>query len=163
MNGHHCPAITNQNLLAMKEEKEISFIAERYIKGKFSVEKGWKRLGISTSYRFKRMRVAAVVASAIVLSAAAAIVWHNYSLPENGAVEPLKEVKAPEKEVKVIDFEDTTLPVVIRKIKDVYGVEVTNIPENAAQYKLSLHYEGNAEDLVNTINEILEIQMTIAK
>lgn len=163
MKGHFCPAITNQNTQAMKEEKEISFIAERYRKGKFSVEKGWNRLGIAPSYKMKRMRVAAAVASAVVLSAAAAIVWQNYHLSGIEPAVPVEEVAAPEKVVKVIDFEDASLPMVISKIKDLYGVEVVNIPENAGQYKLSLHYEGNAEDLVNTINEILETQMKIAK
>ena len=68
---------------------------------------------------------------------------------------------APTEVVKVIDFENTALPVVISKIKEVYGVEVINVPENAETYYLSLHYEGNAVDLVLTINEILDTEMRV--
>ena len=55
----------------------------------------------------------------------------------------------------MIDFENATLPAVVAKIKEVYGVEVVNLPESADEYKLSLHYEGTAADLVDTINETL--------
>ncbi len=36
-----------------------------------------------------------------------------------------------------------------------------NIPENADDYMLSLHYEGNALDLIDTINVILGTSMEI--
>lgn len=143
-------------------EKEITYIAKIYRKGKFSADKAWKRLHIAPSYKWRRMRIAAAVASVIVLSATAAIVWHNHDV----SVKPQTEetvlpLQNPKTIVKVIDFEDTPLSTVISKIKEVYGVEVGNVPENAGEYKLSLHYEGNAVDLVATINEILETQMSV--
>lgn len=67
----------------------------------------------------------------------------------------------PKEVVKVIDFENTPLPVVVDKIEEVYGVEVTGLPENAEEYRLSLHYEGNPVELVETINDILDIKMAI--
>lgn len=71
------------------------------------------------------------------------------------------EAISPIQAVKIIDFECSSLPDVISEIKEVYGVEVVNLPENAEEYHLSLHYEGNAADLVATINDILGTQMIV--
>lgn len=145
----------------MKEE--VSYIAKRYRKGKFSVDKGWKRLNIKPAFKWSGLKIAAAIATVVVLSATAAVIYHQYDLntsPDNQDKEVVKSVE-PLKVVKVIDFENTPLPTVISKIKEVYGVEVVNVPDNASDYNLSLHYEGNAIDLVATINDILETQMTV--
>lgn len=139
-------------------EKDVTYIARRYRKGRFSADRGWKRLGIAPSAGWRRMRVAAAIASVVVLSAVGAIVYHRYSLPEAPAtVQP--EISA--ERVRVIDFEDAPLPTVVAKISEVYGVEVTGMPDNADDYRLSLHYEGNAGALVETINEILGTNMAV--
>lgn len=135
------------------EEKDIKFIARHYRKGRFSVEKGWRKLNIRPVSIWRRMRVAAAVAAVIVLSATAAVIYNHYT--------PQTEQSAPVEIVRVIDFENTPLPTVIAEIREVYGVEIDNVPENAAEYNLSLRYEGNAVDLVATINDILETQMTV--
>ncbi|MDE7024832.1 MAG: DUF4974 domain-containing protein [Paramuribaculum sp.] len=144
----------------MKEE--ISYIARRYKPGKFSASKGWKRLNIVAPFRWTRMKIAAVVGGTIFLSAAAAVIIHQYSYiqdAENSIVEA--PVANPKVIIKVIDFENTPLPDVLSKIKDVYGVEVINLPENPDEYRLSLHYEGNPVDLIETINDILDTKMTV--
>lgn len=145
----------------MKEE--ITYIAKRYRRDRFSVDKAWRRLNIKSTSIWPRLRITAAITSIVVLTATAAVLYHQYelktdikaSLPEKtGQVAKLKVVK-------VIDFENTPLPTVILKINEVYGVEVVNIPDNAVEYHLSLHYEGNAVDLIATINDILETQMTV--
>ena len=65
------------------------------------------------------------------------------------------------KVVRVIDFEEAPLTDVVEKIREVYGVEVVGLPANPGQYTLSLHYEGSAIDLVETINDILDTDMTV--
>lgn len=65
--------------------------------------------------------------------------------------------------VRVIDFENAPLPVVVDKISRTYDVEITGLPESPDDYKLSLHYEGTASDLVETINEILGTEMTVTQ
>ncbi len=141
-------------------EKDVTYIARRYRKGRFSTDRGWKRLGIAPSAGWRRMRVAAAIASVVVLSAVGAIVYHRYSLPEAPAtVQPQPEISA--EVVRVIDFEDAPLTTVVAKISEVYGVEVTGMPDNADDYRLSLHYEGNAGALVETINEILGTNMAV--
>lgn len=148
----------------MNEEEEINYIAKHYRKGKFSVDKAWKRLNVKPAFRWSGFKIAAAAASVVVLSAAAAIIYHHQQEHPTSTDYIVPEVVKPEeplKAVKVIDFENTPLPTVISKIREVYGVEVENIPDNASEYNLSLHYEGNAIDLVATINEILETQMTV--
>lgn len=144
-------------------EEEVTYIAKRYRRGKFSADKGWKRLNIKPAFKWSGLKIAAAVASVVVLSATAAVIYHQYELKDTTdktVNESVKPAASPEA-VKVIDFENTPLPTVISKIKEVYGVEVINVPDNAGEYHLSLHYEGNAVDLVATINDILETQMSV--
>ena len=142
-------------------EEDVSYIAKRYHKGKFSVEEGWKRLNIVLPLRRRLIRIAAAIVSAITLSAAATVLFHKAIEKQPDAKIEETIVTSPKQIIKVIDFENTSLPIVILKIKEVYGVEVTNLPENADELHLSLHYEGNPVDLVTTINDILDTEMTI--
>lgn len=147
----------------MDNNKEIEFIAKRYRRGSFNSRKAWKRLGIAHFSWWSRYGIAAAISGAVFLSATAALVYKHYKsdvVAEPAVITANKPV-APTEVVKVIDFENTALPVVISKIKEVYGVEVINVPENAETYYLSLHYEGNAIDLVLTINEILDTEMRV--
>lgn len=140
------------------------FIVRHYRKGCFSVEKGWRRLGIGVTSKWWRLRVAAAVAATIVLSATAAVLYRHYA-----TLEPTETITVTEEQtaevpvIKVIDFENTSLTEVVERIRETYGVEVTNVPENADSYRLSLHYEGTAEDLVDTINDILYTEMEVER
>lgn len=121
---------------------------------------------ISHGRKWIRLKIAAAISSVIILSAAAAVIYHKYEANDNAPYQPLQETvnpASPLEVVKVIDFEDTPLTSVISKIKEVYGVEVVNVPENAGEYRLSLHYEGDAVDLIDTINDILDTQMSVVE
>lgn len=144
------------------ENKEIKFIADRYKKGRFSTDKGWNRLGIRSVSIWKKYRVAAAVAAAVVITASAAVIYKVTTVPsaplETGISVP---TVADKDAVKIIDFENTPLTVVVEKINETYGVKVTGLPESPDKYRLSLHYEGTASDLVETINEILGTELTV--
>jgi hypothetical protein len=62
--------------------------------------------------------------------------------------------------VIVIEFTDAPLTDVVARIEAEYGVKVENV--SAETYKLTLRYEGNAADLIDTINELLNTNLTIA-
>ncbi len=145
----------------MKEE--VIYVAKRYSKGKFSVDQGWKRLNIKPAFKWNSLKIAVAIASFVVLSSTAAIIYHQYDNKHTSAdaIEERVQPTTPVAVIKVIDFEDVQLPTVISKIKEVYGVDVINVPENAENYRLSLHYEGNVVELVATINEILQIKMAV--
>lgn len=149
----------------MKDIKDIEYIAGKYRPGLFAVEPALRRIKPVVRKRWTPAHVAAAAAAAVVLSVTAAVVIHESRIPESPAQET-KTMTAPAADghtVKVIDFEETPLPVVIESIREVYGVDVTGMPANADDYTLSLHYEGTAADLIETINEILGTEMTVRK
>lgn len=146
-------------------DKEIGFIARHYKEGVFNTEKALRKIKpvIRKIWSWQRIAVASCVV--IVLGATAALLIRNsYYSEEQVKIENTVSPAVPLESIsKVIDFDDVPLPVVIEQIKLVYDVEITNIPENAEDYRLSLHYEGNAIDLVETINELLGINLEIEK
>ena len=147
------------------DNKDIDFVARRYRKGKFSVQAGWRRLGIGASVRTFRYRVAAAVAATVILSATAAIGYretHSVDSVKPDQPVPVQAV-SPLAQVKVIDFENAPLPEVVKKIESTYSVKVKKLPESPQDYKLSLHYEGTPKDLIQVINEILGTKMTVAE
>ena len=95
------------------------------------------------------------------MTATAGIFVHDNYFSTSTPETELSESPSASEIVRVIDFEEAPLTEVVQKIKDVYGVEVTNLPTDPDQYLLSLHYEGSALDLVDTINDILDIEMTV--
>lgn len=145
------------------ENKNIDFIARHYRKGRFGADAGWRRLGILPVSRWKRYRVAAAVAATVILSATAAIIYHEYQAADVRQQSIEAPAISPLAEVKVIDFENTSLTDVVKKIEEVYNVEVENLPEHVNGHELSLHYEGTPTDLIATINDILGTQMTVTE
>lgn len=150
----------------MEDNKELRYIARHYRKGLFAVEPALRRIkGISTTW-WTRGRIAAACCVAAILTAAAAVFVHNgyISSHKPTSAEAIDQPTVPAAEiVRVIDFEEAPLTEVVARIRDVYGVEVTDLPENPDQYVLSLHYEGSALDLVETINDILDTDMKVTE
>lgn len=142
------------------DEKEIKFIAERYRSGRFSADKGWKRLGIRPVSIWRKYRVAAAVATAVVITASAVVMYEMNSV-QTAPQQVVAPTIVKDNAVKVIDFENASLATVVERIKEVYGVDVVGLPESPEDYTLSLHYEGTATDLVETINEILGTNLKV--
>ena len=65
--------------------------------------------------------------------------------------EPMKVVR--------LEFSNASLSEVTDEICRVYGVTLANIP--IEDYRLTLSHEGNAYDLVETINELLGTDIVI--
>lgn len=147
----------------MEENKDIQYIAKHYRKGLFATETALRRIKSTGRRWWTPAKIAAASVAIVVMGATAAVLIHNSSISEPPApTEQVQPSVSPSVAVvRVIDFEETPLTVVVAEIKKVYGVEVTDLPENAAEYKLSLHYEGSAADLVDTINAILDTDMKI--
>ncbi len=147
----------------MEENKEIKYIAKYYRKGMFAVEPALRRIRGTKTVWWTRWRIAAACIGATLLTASAAFfVHHNYFSTSPTEMEQTSPTSIPAAQiVRAIDFEDAPLPVVVAKIKEVYGVDVVNLPADASDYSLSLHYEGSALDLIDTINDILDTEMTI--
>ncbi|MCM1490579.1 MAG: hypothetical protein NC095_07115 [Muribaculum sp.] len=145
----------------MNEDKNIEFVAKHYRTSKFNADRGWKRLGISRRFwNWKRVSAAAAV-GVVVVSAAAFAVYENYYVDTPSQQEVTPNTVAPAYMIKAIDFENAPLPKVIESIENTYEVKIINIPDDATDFNLSLHYEGNAFELVETINDILDINLKI--
>ena len=143
------------------DNNEIDFVVRHYRENCFRTDKGWGRLGIRGVSHYKKIRAAAAIVIGAVLTASAAILYREYWADGVRVDNTPTEITNSLTIVKVIDFEDASLPIVINKIEEVYGVEVDNLPESPEDYTLSLHYEGTPTDLIQTINEILGTQITV--
>ena len=143
------------------EDKDIKFIAQHYRAGRFNASEGWHRLGIKPAGNLRAWRIAAAAAILVAITATASYIYNYNTTPSRNVPEEILATNRPLLTVREIDFDTTPLPVVVARIREVYGVDVTGMPSDAVKYHLTLHYEGNAYDLVETINEILGTQMTI--
>lgn len=146
-------------------DKEIDFIAKHYKSGIFNAEKALRKIkpSFKGANSWKRIAVAACIV--VVLSATAALlIRETYYSGKQPKIEHTQPSVLPSETIsKVIDFDDTPLPIVIEQINFVYNVEIGNLPANAENYRLSLHYEGNVTDLIESINDILGINLVIEK
>lgn len=147
----------------MKEDKNIDFVARHYREGSFSVEKALRRIRPVATGWWTRGRIAAAVVVLLAVSATAAVMIGKSMSVSNTPPAAEEQTLPPEAVVRIIDFEEAPLPTVIKKIGEVYGVEIAGVPENADDYTLSLHYEGSATDLIETINTILGTEMKVKK
>jgi hypothetical protein len=141
------------------------FVAQHYKRGAFSEHDAWQRLNIAPVVRkWYRSRLVASVAVMAVLAASACIYYvsRNYTTNTTAPTTlntPQSDTTSANR-VVVIEFNDAPLTEVVATIEKEYGVIIVNIP--AEDYKLTLRYEGTATDLINTINELLNTNLTIA-
>lgn len=143
-------------------QKEIEFIARHYRKGLFTIEPALYRIKGFRKKFWTFPKIAAVSSIVITIGATAAIlITNSYNSSEIETEAPIIENISPALVSHVIDFDDVPLTTVVEQINLVYGVEVENIPINADEIYISLHYEGTASDLIETINEIVGTQMRI--
>lgn len=103
------------------------------------------------------------MAVVLFLSATATVIVHRYSVKDTAETEIVaaEQEQSPTNVVRAIDFDNAPLTTVVEEIKTVYGVDVANLPPDAGSLYLTLHYEGNAVDLVGQINEILDTSLEI--
>lgn len=117
---------------------------------------------------WRRTSVAAAVAAGVL--AASGFVYIELTQRHSAAVEPAPQesiiatepqpVVAEDPVSRRIEFKDTPLPKVAEAIAKTYDVEITGI-KPGDDTRLTLSYEGTAEDLVATINELLGTRLRI--
>ena len=149
----------------MEENKDIRYGERHYRKGLFAVEPALRRVKGTKGVWWTSTRIAAACAAAAIFTATAAIFVYHSDIPETEiSVPETGQPAIPAAEiVHVIDFEAAPLTEVTAKIREVYGVDVIGLPADPDQYTLSLHYEGSALDLVETINDILDTDMKVSE
>lgn len=145
------------------DDKDIDFIAYYYNDDIFSPKNGWRKFKSVLGLRKKRYGIAASVAAIITFTATAAIISYEHQRNETDAVENVSELKdAPVvDERRVLVFDHTKLTDVVEIVETEYSVEIGNVPVNSDDYELTLRYEGTPSELIEAINEILGIQLTL--
>ena len=150
-------------------KKSLQFVTKFYTPGVFHPDPSFIRQGIPF---WKRHAVAASFTGTALLAAAAVTTYLALNPSDSKQEIPAKEIKedvptdtiqeSPRaEEVKKMVFEDAELSDVVKAIEKEYGVTVNGNREG--QPRLTLSYQGNAEDLVATINDLLGTNLTIEK
>lgn len=86
---------------------------------------------------------------------------------DNNAIEPAvvslpgaSEVDRSDEIIR-LEFNDAPLSEVVDGVENAYGVTLTNVPED--DLRLTLSYEGTAQDFIETVNELLGTEIRIEK
>ena len=143
--------------------ESLDFVARHYRHGAFDSSSALNRLGFRR--RPAMLRRVAVIAGTVALTASALFVgYYNYNTPAgtDAAMQSAPAAGTPVAEpMKVVrlEFSDAPLSRVAEEIQLVYGVTVTNLPDE--DYHLTLSYDGNAYNLVETINELLDTHISV--
>lgn len=143
----------------------VSFVARHWRQGAFPQR---EVLASVTGRRFLFMSrgvAAAVIAVVAAGCAVAAFLWYSHALrtPEHVPVAPREHVAAPPPRhaVRRIELVDASMRQIAGEVREVYGVELVNLPSDDA--RLTLSYEGTADDFVATVNDLLGSDIGIAE
>lgn len=155
-----------------KLKNSINFVARHYSDEAFTDRRGRWSGALLRSPWWRRRPIAAAITVAAVLAATAAggylISVYRSETPAPApapAVQPTAPAAAPVDTVTadsrlVLEFTDAPLPDVCVAIEEAYGVTLTDLPVTSDE-TLTLSYEGNAYDLVATVNELLGTHIRI--
>jgi hypothetical protein len=146
----------------------VEFVSKHYRKGHFSAKEGLRKVGISP-LQLWRKRIAVAASVCVVLTASACLYTllstsDRQPAPEPTIIQPTQEPQQPDTTpmrdvAQRITFDDAPLSEVIIKIQETYNVTITNIPTE--EHRLTLSYEGTADELIETINDLLGTEMKI--
>lgn len=144
-----------------KIEENIQFVTRYYLDDTLLPGRGWRLFRASHGISAFRRNVAAAAVGLIVLTASAAVYFMQQDATPSGeqaASTPSTTVILAEKTQK-IEFRDATLNKVVAEIERIYDVRITGVPEQ--EIKVTISYEGTAADVVGTLNELFDLNLTI--
>lgn len=137
-----------------KFEESLAFVVRFYRRDAFR-----PNMLFVAPNRWRRLAVAASAALGIVVASACVYLLTTHSpvsetVEETTATTAATYVEATNTVSRRIKFDDAPLTLVVDEIETVYGVKVSHVADSDTT-RLTLSYEGNAADLLNTINELL--------
>lgn len=158
--------MTNDDKIKDSEQ----FVARHYREGVFSKRAAWQRLGIPAMHRWNITRGIAAAAILGVITASACL--YLFDRPQSEPQEAKSiEIEMPTESVpaalsaadtpQTLEFDNAPLSEVVDKIETTYKVKIENVPTD--DYRLTLRYTGTAKELVETINELLNINLVISE
>lgn len=150
-------------------DRQLDWVAKSYLASAFDRRRAWVRISMalgqtSAGLRRRRLRYAAAIAAAVVLTASAAYIAlkpERLTAPEP-TPQTIERSDTPEpNRPHRLDFSDTPLSQVVAKIETEYGVIVDNVPEG--DYRLTGSFEGDAGEIVESINMLLGTEMEVVE
>lgn len=145
-----------------KNDNSLNFVVRYYRKDAFRPRRLGKILHFEPRHRFFSRRNIAAACVTTALIACAGIGTYLYVQPDASKETPAVEVPvSTTQEIHRLKFDNAPLSEVIKEIESVYSVKLTSLPQE--EYRLTLSYEGTAEDLIATINELLGTKIEIAQ
>lgn len=148
-----------------KFEEECRFVVAHFKEGAFRTKELFESRVAFRNRRRIAIRWVAASLIAVTLSAAAIITYKIRSVepdqvtPEQCIVDKADNSKAME--IIHLEFNDAKLSDVIKAVEEAYGVKLTNVPDE--EIFLTLSYEGNAQDFIDTVNELLNTEIEIER
>ncbi|MDE5876639.1 MAG: DUF4974 domain-containing protein [Muribaculaceae bacterium] len=165
-------------------DSEVEFVARYWRQDAFEPQQAMERAGLikpvqKVGIRLRRLinsghsgqqRIWTAAASAGVVLIAAATGLYLGLRPSDPVVDTPKSVnetveqvstQQPQRmQVKRIEFEDASLAEVVTAIENTYGVKLGNVPTSSTQH-ITMSYSGTADDVVEAINEIFGLHITV--
>ena len=141
-----------------KFEEECWFVVAHFKEGAFRTKELFESKVAFRNRRKIAIRWVAASLIAVTLSATAIITYKIRSVePEIVTTEQC----VVDKEIIRLEFNDAKLSDVIKAVEEAYGVKLTNVPDE--EIFLTLSYEGNAQDFIDTVNELLNTEIEIER
>lgn len=148
-----------------KFEEECRFVVAHFKEGAFRTKELFESKVAFRNRRKIAIRWVAASLIAVTLSATAIITYKIRSVEpeivttEQCVVDMADNSKAME--IIRLEFNDAKLSDVIKAVEEAYGVKLTNVPDE--EIYLTLSYEGNAQDFIDTVNELLNTEIEIER
>ncbi len=151
--------MTKKNLI----DKESEFVVSHYKDGTLLPKEGWRRFRLTHQISSFKRYVAAASVATIVLAASASLYYYyaaSHSTTEEIHLSSTQETKlADENKIEKIEFHNASLKEVVAEIERVYSVKISNVPNE--DLRVTISYEGTAQDVVETINDLLNTNLLI--
>ncbi len=150
----------------IKKEDNLDFVVSHFRDGYLLPVSGWRRFIMTHRQSRSWRKLAAASIAGVVLIASASILYFEISTPspdqpvdESLTVPAENIISISENKVGRIEFHDAPLKEVTAEIERVYGVKISNLPKE--ELLLTISYEGTADDVIETINELMNINLKI--
>ena len=145
-------------------DKKFEFVVSHFKDGTLLPNEGWHRFKLTHRISSFKRNVAAASVATIVLAASASLYYYyeSKSNPEtqNVHLNSTEEIKpSTENKIEKIEFKNASLKDVVAEIEHVYNVNISNVPKE--DIRVTIYYEGTAQDVVETINELLNTNLLI--
>lgn len=145
-------------------EENLKFVARFYRDDTLLPREGWKQFKALHSLSNLRRNIAAAAIGIAILATAASFYYLSSLADRTVTNEEIPapvpaQTMSPSLRSNTIEFHDASLKEVITEIERLYGVKVANLPEK--EIRVTISYEGTAEDVIDTLNGLFDIDLKI--